>query len=84
MNIFEAFEKEYEKLIKPTSYFDPQRPPQACINQLEKKKSNKKECLKLMKKKTKNGFKIMRRLSFTHLLLIYSNNMFDIAESFTA
>lgn len=36
-----------------------------------------------MKKKTQNGFKIMRRQSLAHLLLIHTNTMYDFVGNFT-
>ena len=36
----------------------------------------------MMKKKTNNGFKIMRRQSLIHMLLMYSNNLSGIGEDF--
>lgn len=35
-----------------------------------------------MKKKTQNGYRIMRKLSFAHMLLMYSQDMFELVEEF--
>lgn len=35
-----------------------------------------------MTKKSQNGFKLMRRLTLAHLLLIYNNNFYDVVEQF--
>ena len=35
-----------------------------------------------MTKKTSNGFKIMRRQSFAHMLILYTNTNFDFVEEY--
>lgn len=35
-----------------------------------------------MTKKTNNGFKIMRRLTIAHILLMYSDEFYDFVDEF--
>ena len=77
--MFSMFQnKEYETLLKPNTNLDPRVLPQSLFHELSKN-SQQKACIKLLTTHTKNGFKIMRRLCFCHMLIIYSNKLYHIA-----
>jgi hypothetical protein len=46
--------------------------------------SETKKFMKSMTKKTNNGFKIMRRLTMAHLLIMYSNEFYAVIEEFVS
>jgi len=68
------FEKDYEKYLRIDSYVDCRIEPTKLIHEL-KSNSERKNFIKSLTKKTSNGFKIMRKLTTMHLLLIYGNDL---------
>lgn len=76
--MFSVFQsKEYQNLLKKDTTLDPRVAPSKVILELNKPHEQK-SCLKILTTKTKNGLKIMRRLTFCHLLLMYSNNFYGL------
>ena len=78
---FRFFEQEYESILHLDEKFDARVSPSAILHELVHK-SNRKKCLKILSKKSHNGYRLMRRLSFVHMLLIYSQDLFEMVEEF--
>lgn len=69
---FKFFERESDKFLRIDYVIDVRICPSKLFYDL-KSESDKKQLLKSMTKKTNNGFKIMRRLTVAHLLLMFND-----------
>jgi len=68
------FEKDYEKYLRIDTAVDCKAIPTKLIHEL-KSNSERKNFIKCLTKKTSNGFKIMRKLTTVHLLLMHGTQL---------
>lgn len=72
---------QYETFLRLDEKFDPRICPTGILDEL-KHTSKRKKCMKEITRKTTNGYRIMRRLSFVHMLLMYGSDSYGLVEEF--